>query len=104
MDFSASAYPFHRDVAAFYGTWHHHDGAGNLLILAVAGEPLTSVAASTRSASVNAAMDVQLAYDMLSHAAEGRDARHDAARRAGVRCSASATDADRLARATARVE
>ncbi|MBM3497525.1 MAG: glycoside hydrolase family 95 protein, partial [Armatimonadetes bacterium] len=66
------AYPFLQEVAAFYESYVIEDTAGNLLIVPSQSPENRFVGSGPRypvSLGVNAAMDVQLARDALSHAA-----------------------------------
>jgi len=77
MDFLRErAYPFLREVAAFYEDYIIEDEVGNLLIVpSQSPENRFTLSGGKHPVSlcVNAAMDVQLAYDTLFHAAEAAE-------------------------------
>ncbi|MBM3473751.1 MAG: alpha-L-fucosidase [Armatimonadetes bacterium] len=66
------AYPFLKEVAAFYESYLIEDEAGNLLIVPSQSPENRFVGSGPRypvSIGINATMDVQLAHDTLTHAA-----------------------------------
>jgi alpha-L-fucosidase 2 len=72
----ARAYPFLKEVAAFYESYHLVDETGEVLLVPSQSPENRFTLSGPRypvSLGVNAAMDVQLARDALSHAAQAAE-------------------------------